>query len=67
MPANRFWMVLRDDGQMPTKRHASLGAAEREAERLARMCRDKTFIVLEARSFVRASDVIWSHLEELPF
>jgi len=53
--ARRFYMVL---GQgMPTVRHPTYDSAQREAERLARIDRGKTFVVLASVSETVVSDV----------
>lgn len=62
-----FWMVL--GVGVPTIRYATEQEARKEAERLARVHRGSTFIVLQAVAGVKTSDVEWScvarfHFEE---
>lgn len=47
MKTDKFWMVFRDGGQCPTKRHATEEGACQEAERLA-LKHLATFYVLES-------------------
>lgn len=63
-PADKFFMVL--GMGVPTYRHATIGSASREAERLAREYPGQEFIVLEALAIVKKSDVQWSRLNEVP-
>jgi len=45
--SNKFWMIT-GDGNAPKVRQTSLGAAQQEAERLARRYPGQEFFVLEA-------------------
>ena len=47
-----FWMVMRENGTAPTKRHDTLAAAEEEARRLAQQHPAARFYVLQAVTLV---------------
>ncbi len=64
--SRKFWMVWCRDGAPPTVMHSTAKDAEREAERLARVIRGRTFTVLEAVRSVRASDVLWEEAVDVP-
>lgn len=57
----RYWMV--HGVGVPNVRHATEHDARAEAERLARVNRGQTLVVLEAIARVTASDVKWEPLE----
>lgn len=57
----RYWMV--HGAKVPNMQHATEHDARAEAERLARVYRGQTFVVLEAIASVTASDVRWEPLE----
>lgn len=50
-----FWMVWTKNGNKPWKRHGTIEAANAEAERLARACPGKKFIVLASTHKVHAA------------
>lgn len=43
----RFWVIWREDGCLPTKKHRTKADAVKEAERLAKKHPDSAFHVLE--------------------
>jgi hypothetical protein len=71
MKIKRYWLVQCEDGGPPTVKHRTFEDAEREAERLARNNRGKTFVILEAMASVCTADVVWTDIvdesEKLPF
>lgn len=62
---DRFYMVL--GRGMPTVRHDSYEAAEREAVRLARQDPEQEFFVLVALSRAKKNDVVVEKLDDIPF
>lgn len=60
----KFWIVWEPDNpRPPTKRHDTLDDATKEAERLARRHRGKTFVVLEALATRTVDDMKRVELE----
>lgn len=51
----------------PNYRHSSQSAAEKEAERLAKINPGEEFIILKALKKVVVQSVHWADLEEIPF
>lgn len=51
MEGEKFWLVWRDDGASPHKRHNSHASASEEARRLAGKHPGQRFFVVEAQSF----------------
>lgn len=54
-----FWFVWTKKGHVPKRCHDTRGSAEAEAERLARKCPGKKFIILEAVSKVHQPWPVW--------
>jgi hypothetical protein len=54
-PAERFWMVVREDslGKLPKKKHPTQEAAIAEADRLASANQGSVFHVLESIGFAQ--------------
>jgi hypothetical protein len=52
-----FYLVWNPEGHSPTFKHNTQQDAEREAQRLARICPEQTFFVLEPVSAARKRDV----------
>lgn len=67
----QFWMVWNMGGGAPTYQHDFEHQAEAEAERLARRNPGQTFVVLEATSAVKITDVSRINLrtvtDDIPF
>lgn len=53
-----FWLVWNPKGRAPTHRHASEASATDEAERLARVNRGETFVVLESVCSRQVDDMV---------
>ena len=51
-----FWMIWNVHGRAPTFAHSSLGNAEAEAQRLARIAPGNTFVVLKALHAFKVAD-----------
>jgi len=69
-----FWMVWNEQGQAPRYKHPTKVSAQREAERLARLNRGQSFIVLESVQACISNDVLVvdmrpadSRSEDMPF
>lgn len=60
-----FWMVLGEG--TPVVRHGTLAVAEQEAERLARLCPTKEFVVLMAVARCKKTDVTWERVDGREF
>lgn len=58
-----FWMVWTPSGFPPNYKHESEHGAIQEAERLARINRGSTFIVLRATAARRSDDLIRINLD----
>jgi hypothetical protein len=56
---NEFWMVWREGGNVPTKKHPTENEARIEAERLARANTGHAFVVLRAEAACQRVDVRW--------
>lgn len=54
-----FWLVWRNGGGAPTKKHTSQASARKEAERLARANPGAEFVVLRSEGVCRRVDVQW--------
>jgi hypothetical protein len=67
----RFWFVWCESAGMPRHKHQTEESANKEAERLARLHRGQTFVVLmSAREFVTVDVVRVEHQEselDVPF
>lgn len=59
---NKFWMVLNPSNRQPVVQHETKGAAEHEAERLARANPGQEFVVLEAMCVCKSQDVVWEYI-----
>lgn len=59
----RFWMVWRSGGNLPTKRHFTYEAAVEEARRLVNECPAARFWVLEAVGYaqIQPAPVMFKH------
>ena len=53
-----FWFVWNPDNRTPKHKHETKGLAIAEAERLARMNRGETFVVLESVCARRVDDML---------
>lgn len=53
-----FWMVWNERGDAPRVKHSTKVSAQREAERLARLNRGQSFIVLESVQACISNDVL---------
>ena len=65
-----FWLVWHLDGGVPSYKHESRRSAESEAERLARLHRGQTFVVMESMCGKVSNDVIsidFSNDADIPF
>lgn len=68
-----FWMVWNERGDAPRVKHPNKESAHREAERLARLNRGSTFIVLESVEALVSNDVMVVDMrpadrrDEMPF
>lgn len=63
-----FWLVWNQDGRVPRFRHKDKLAAEREAERLARMNPGERFYLCYVESYVVAGELTTVKLkEDVPF
>lgn len=64
-----FWMVWRDNGHAPTRKHATEAEARSEAERLARVNPGAELHVLQAFASCKKLDVMWrgEFPNEVPF
>ncbi|GAA0696120.1 hypothetical protein ISN75_06655 [Dyella marensis] len=71
MSESKFWLGWQPESGAPRHRHASLDAAQREAERLAECAPRRQFYVLEAVCVSKKVSVMTLPLinldEELPF
>ena len=56
---NKFWVIWKDGGGVPTFRHVKQDSVRAEAERLARQFPGQIFHVLECIDSCRTNDVIW--------
>lgn len=65
-----FWLVWKLHGAVPTHQHSTFEFAKQEAERLANMFPDATFVVLESIASCKKNSVQWTQHKEhdgLPF
>jgi hypothetical protein len=60
-----FYLVWNPEGHSPTHRHDTQDEAEREAKRLARLCPEHTFFVLQPISAMKKRDVDVERFERL--
>lgn len=58
--SSQFFLVWKENGGAPKKRHSSLMAAKLEAERLARVYVGTRFYVLASVGDVAVSDLQWT-------
>lgn len=64
----KFWMVWKEKGSLPTVLHSTLEYAEKEAERLARLNPGEKFIVIESVKFCTIDNPVhWYETVEVPF
>jgi hypothetical protein len=57
MSNQAFWFVWNEGGDAPRHKHPSFGSASDEAERLAKLHRGQTFVVLQSVVAMLVSDV----------
>ena len=57
----KFWLVWCLDGGSPTYKHDSPITARDEAQRLALLNKEQTFVVLESICDVKTTNVIWNN------
>jgi len=68
-----FWFVWNENGNAPTHKHDYFQLAEKEAERLAKMHRGQTFIVLQSVCALVVNEVQKTdmrpadYVDEIPF
>lgn len=64
-----FWIVWREDGASPTRKHKTRHSAEQEARRLALLTPGKRFIVLYTETAFEVADPIKriDYAMEIPF
>lgn len=58
---DKFWMVWRENGDIPRYKHATEASAKQEAERLARNNPGVKFYVLVSVDACRLIDVLWEN------
>lgn len=67
----RFWLVWKQNGGLPTVQHDSDRSARQEAERLARVHAGSTFYVLELVGSCKKTDIAWDWIgtvdDSIPF